>query len=99
MKQKFRLRLIVIFLITVVLVTACGSSEKTNFIQDPKRENASKRTEIGSVFYQDDQQIGIYIGGVGTFIYDIENNKLTHGVWVEELLLKIIQFGNQIFIG
>lgn len=76
----------ILLLVAVLLLGACGHQEKSvpdETVKKARFDQASKRAEIGSVFYTDDHQAGIFIEPVGTFIYDLDQGQLTHGFWVD----------------
>ncbi|EHR34735.1 hypothetical protein ACKA01_08385 [Helcococcus kunzii] len=76
-----------ILLLTIILtLTACSTNNMDqSIIKEPKYENAIKRAEPGDIYYLDDEISLFKIPGVGTFIYNFKEEKITTSLFLEDL--------------
>lgn len=49
--------------------------DKTDAISEPRYSNASKRADVGFVFYESNELVGIDVPGVGVFLINYKDNK------------------------
>lgn len=68
---------LIVLLVFLLAVTSCNSASEVNKeLKKPDIENATKRAEVGNVFYEDEQIEGIYIPTVGYFLFDSNDEKV-----------------------
>lgn len=81
MKKTFILLLTIILTLTVCSINNMDKS----IIKQPKDENAIKRAEPGDIYYLDGEISLFEIPGVGTFIYNFKEEKITTSLFLEDL--------------
>lgn len=62
--------------------------DKTDTISEPLYSNTSKRADVGFIFYEDDELVGIDVPGVGVFLINYKDNKTIVSNYFEPISTK-----------
>lgn len=75
---------LMIYLGLVLALVGCGGRKAADqYLHKPDWDAAPFRAEIGSVFYEDEDCLGLHLDSVGTFIYDLESQVFTTWIMVK----------------
>lgn len=66
-----------VIIILVVLLVGCGKgSDRSELLKEPRYKDAIARAEVGYVFYQDENLVGIDMPGVGVFLSEYKKGNM-----------------------